>query len=71
MENSRHTEPQRARQHQHVVLSLLAPHDLDIVSTGLRRIYPPEECICFEDLLIALDEADEHRWTPDPAAVVH
>lgn len=41
-----------------VAIGLLTQHDLDVLGTGFRRLFPVEQGMEFADLLARLDQAD-------------
>lgn len=44
-----------------VAIGLLTQRDLDILGAGFQRAFPIDESPCFEDLLTAIDVADNKR----------
>lgn len=47
-------EPERI-----VAIGLLTQHDLDLLGSGFRRAFRVDETPCFDDLLRAIDAAEE------------
>jgi hypothetical protein len=46
-----------------VAIGLLTEHDLDILGTGFRRAFRIDDSPCFEDLLAAIDVAENQAET--------
>lgn len=44
-----------------VAIGLLTARDLDLLGAGFRRAYPIENTPCFEELLRAIDDAEDRR----------
>ena len=42
-----------------VAIGLLTQHDLDLLGSGFRRAFKVDADPCFDDLLAAIDEAEE------------
>lgn len=63
VEKIQYRERDTTRRDCPVTVGLISPNDLDLLATGLRRIYPPADCACFNDLLTAIDEADARPWS--------
>ena len=45
-----------------VAVGLLTERDLEILGSTFNRAWPVDETPCFNDLLVAIDEADRVIW---------
>ncbi len=50
------------RSNRIVAVGLLTRRDLDVLGPAFDRAYPLEESACFNDLLLAIDDADRELW---------
>ncbi len=51
---------------QIVAIGLLTQRELDLLGQGFDRAFPVDETLIFEDLLRAIDEADQRLRSEQP-----
>ena len=47
-----------------VAIGLLTRQDLDLLGPTFERAWPVDDSLCFDDLLKAIDEAEQERANP-------